>query len=503
MNQHLREAIDHLHEGVQVVDFDWRYVYVNATAARHAQRPVEALIGRTVQECSPGIESTVLFAASRRVMATRQAEALRMALQLEGATRWLDVRVAPVPSGISIVSIDVTDEQRTSERLRSSEIKVQQLQKLEALGRLAGGVAHDFNNQLTVILGIAELLLERDVLDADSRSDLTELQSAAQRSAMLTKQLLAFGRRQVLRLEPAHLPTIVANTSKMLRRLLNANVHLQLQLSPDTEPVLADTSQLENVLVNLALNGSDAMADGGTLTIATETIELREADVRQRVVMKPGRYSVLLVSDTGCGMDAETQEHIFEPFFTTKGPGEGTGLGLATVYGMVKQMSGFIWVQSEPGAGATFRLYFPAVAADALGESLGYAESHAPGGTESILVVEDEPGVRDYVARTLELEGYRVRTAASAEEARVHLEGAQAPYDLLLCDVVLPGISGPAFVQQAGIRNTAVVFMSGYSAIHVDQNQLTAGFPLLQKPFPRLQLLRVVREAIQGASLSH
>ncbi len=358
MNEHLRLAIDHLHEGVQVISYDWRYAYVNETAALHGRRSAAELAGERMHDCYPGIEQTPLFAALERVMTTRQAERMRNEFAYPNGDRgWFDLRIEPVPAGVCVLSVDVTDDQRRQDRLLAVESQLVQAQKMEALGRLAGGIAHDFNNQLTAILGFTQMLLEQRP-GTEMESDLREIEAAADRSAALIRQLLAFGKRQVLRFEPVCLPDLVRNVTRLLDRVLGAQVRCDLRIDPATELILADAGQLEHVLTNLAVNARDAMSPGGRLTISTSTIEVTADQARGHASMAPGRYSVLSVADSGHGMDDETKARIFEPFFTTKEAGQGTGLGLAMVYGIVKQMNGFIWVDSELGQGTTFRLYF-------------------------------------------------------------------------------------------------------------------------------------------------
>ena len=496
MNEYLRVSIDHLLEGVQVVGTDWRYLYVNDTAARHGQRTPEDLIGRTMMECYPGIDDTELFTTLRAVMDERTPQRLRNEFVYPtGERRWFDLRIQPVPSGICVLSIDVTDEHLSRERLRALERELEDAKRLEALGRLAGGIAHDFNNQLTAILGFTQLLLDHQTDEAVTR-DLREVQGAAERSASLTRQLLAFSRRRTMTLAPVDLNDVVGNLSRLLERVLPANVACEVRCGERLDRTLGDTGQLEHVLTNLVLNARDAMPAGGRLAISTGTVELTDDDARQHPSMKSGRYTVLTVADTGHGMDEETQARIFDPFFTTKGAGKGTGLGLATVYGVVTQMGGFVRVYSERGRGTTFRLYFPP-APDAAVEPAPLrraAEPRARGG-ETVLVVEDDRAVRELAARVLRRHGYVVAEAASAEDARGMLSTRRGP-DLLLVDVMLPGQSGPDFIRDLHAAPVPTVFMSGYSEL-ILRHSLRDGAPrILEKPFTGHDLVTVVRQAL-------
>ena len=359
MNQHLRLAIDHLREGVQVIASDWRYLYVNDTAARHGRSSAEALLGQRVQDCFPGIEDTELFEVLSRVMTSGEPEKFRNEFQYpNGERRWFDLRVEQVPAGICILSIDVTEEVEMAERLRLAELQLRQAQKMEAVGRLAGGIAHGFNNQLTVILGFTQMLLERQTTDA-MRRDLREIEAASQRSATLIRWLLALGKRQVMRMEPVSLHEVIDSVTRLLDRGLGDDVICEVHVDPRTALVVADRGQVEHVITNLAVNARDAMPRGGRLMIGLETVTIGGAGTPGDPELPAGRYTVLSMRDTGHGMDDATRARIFEPFFTTKEPGQGNGLGLSMVYGIVKQMDGHIKVESEVNRGTTFLLYFP------------------------------------------------------------------------------------------------------------------------------------------------
>jgi nitrogen-specific signal transduction histidine kinase/CheY-like chemotaxis protein len=394
------------------------------------------------------------------------------------------------------VAQDITERRTLEQQLRQS-------QRMEAIGRLAGGVAHDFNNLLTVIIGNTELLLKQVARGEPMWEDLKEISTASQRAATLTAQLLAFSRKQVLTPRILHLNTLVTDSSTMLRRLIGEDVELVTRLGVDLNLVRVDPGQMVQVIMNLAINARDAMPTGGKLTIETANAELDEAYARRHVAMVPGRYVMLAVSDTGVGMDATTQSRIFEPFFTTKELGKGTGLGLSTVYGIVKQSGGNIWVYSEPGQGTVFKIYLPrADETTDSKESSGRVSGQDLGGTETVLLVEDEDVVRNLVRSILERHGYAVLGAADGTEAMRLLARHLGRVDLLLTDVVIPQMSGPELAEQvvASHPEVGLLYMSGYTdnAI-VHHGVLDAGLAFIQKPFTPEALLRKVREVLDSS----
>ena len=388
-----------------------------------------------------------------------------------------------------------------TERL-SLEQQLRQAQKMEAVGRLAGGVAHDFNNILTAITGYADLLLEDLGSDDPQREDVAEIRKAADRAAGLTRQLLAFSRQQVMQAQVLDLNALVADTQSMLGRLLGEDVALATKLDPALGAVRADPGQLEQVLMNLAVNARDAMPNGGKLTIETANAELDESYTREHFPARPGPYVMLAVSDTGTGMSAEVQSHLFEPFFTTKEKGKGTGLGLATVYGIVKQSGGYVWVYTEPGHGTTFKIYLPRVDAAPAPRVSGVQASPVEDGTETVLLAEDETAVRAVARHTLQRHGYTVLEAPSAEAALDLAQRHSGPIHLLLTDVVMPGMSGRALaLRLSELRpELRVIYMSGYPEEAITRHGvLERGFTYVQKPFTPEGLARKVREVLDGA----
>ncbi len=379
-------------------------------------------------------------------------------------------------------------------------------QKMEAVGRLAGGVAHDFNNILTAIGGYTDLLLA-DLPEHDPRRhDVEEIYQAAQRAAGLTQQLLAFSRRQIMQPKVVDLNALVTDIEKMLRRLIGEDILFATVLHPHVGNVRADPGKLEQVIVNLAVNARDAMPDGGRLTIETRNVELDEAYAAEHPSVAPGRYVLLSVSDTGIGIDEETRAHIFEPFFTTKARGKGTGLGLATVYGIVNQTGGHIWPCSEPGRGTTMRVYLPRI--DVPADPIERPEVVAPQalrGGETILLVEDEEPVRSVTRQLLERNGYTVFEAPDGPSALglVGGENGVVQFDLLLTDVVMPGMSGRELADHLRVNrpDLTVLFMSGYTDDAVVRHgMLEPGLAYLEKPFRPPALLRKVRDALDRRS---
>jgi len=395
---------------------------------------------------------------------------------------------------------DVTERRVLEQQLRQS-------QKMEAVGRLAGGIAHDFNNLLMVISGYTEFLLERLGDAPELRAPAQEIGSAAERASSLTRQLLAFSRKQMLAPKIVNLNDVLTENLKMLTRMIGEDVDLMMVPNPSLWSVRADAGQIEQVVMNLAVNARDAMPSGGKLTIETSNVTLGEDYVRFHAPLQPGEYVMIAISDTGAGMDAETQSHIFEPFFTTKGT-KGTGLGLSTVYGIVKQSGGYIWVYSELGKGTTFKIYLPRVAAPSpqVAPVVAVVETGTvEAGKETILLVEDESNLRYLARQYLEKQGYRVIEAADGAVAMQIAVAHEGIIHLLLTDVIMPGMNGRELAQRISeIRpNTKVLYMSGYTENVVGHNgMLDTGVRLLQKPFNLRDLKRLVREVLDTSPVA-
>jgi signal transduction histidine kinase/CheY-like chemotaxis protein len=389
-------------------------------------------------------------------------------------------------------------------KLEESRHQLRQAQKMEAIGRLAGGVAHDFNNLLTVIRGYSRMLLDR-APGPEFRGGLERIDDAADRAAALTSQLLAFSRRQVLQPKIFNLNSLVQNLEKMLRRLIGEDIEMRTVLASDLGSVRADRSQIEQVIMNLVVNSRDAMPKGGKLTIETSNVFLDEAYAQRHQTVQPGRYVLLGVSDTGVGIDPENLARIFEPFFTTKEMGKGTGLGLSMVYGIIKQSGGNIWVYSEPGRGTSFKIYLPLVNAPADATTSEQSQSENSRGTETILLVEDDEQVRELAREALCVSGYEVLVAETPKAAIALCLSHRSQIDLLLTDVVMPGLSGPELATQVtAIRpEIKILYMSGYTAqAIVHHGELDANTFFIQKPFTPSSLSAKVREVLNSVLAS-
>ena len=493
----LRVLVEQLPAVLWTVDKDLRFTSsVGAGLARLGLKPNQ-IVGKSLLEYFETIDPTFPpVAAHRRAVA---GEPVTFHVEWKGGSYACHAEPLRDASGQVLgaicMSLDVTDRKNLEEQLR-------QAQKMEAVGRLAGGIAHDFNNLLMVIQGYADLLAERLSAGDALRRNAEQIQMAGQRATSLTRQLLAFSRKQMLAPSVISVQTVVADMEKILRRLIGEDIQLETSSAADLWMVKADRSQIEQVIMNLAVNARDAMPQGGRLTIETANVELDSSFSRHAVVMAPGKYVMLAVTDSGCGMDAETQAHLFEPFFTTKEKGKGTGLGLATVYGIVKQSGGYVWVYSEPGRGTSFKIYLPRIAEE---NTRPWKDNRVesktlPRGSETVLLVEDEEGVRQLAREYLETNGYTVLEAEDGHTA-LELAGMHAgPIQLLMTDVVMPGISGRELAERVAKSRPEmkVLYMSGYTdQAVVHHGILDTGAVLLQKPFTMATLASKLREILE------
>lgn len=614
-------VLDNLLEGCQVIDKEFRYVYLNAAAARQGKSTRDALIGRTMMECYPGIENTEMFRRLRGCLESGAPGYMENEFAFpDGSKGWFELRFESVPQGVTILSFDITERKRTEfalqrtlrslrvltrcnqalargtneaelaqevcraivdaggypaawveldtgkggkpeelarveaeflatvervqllldlplelgpagtlgiwaehehveeELLReiardlghslgvvrarrvheSHEQQIATAQRLEAVGRLAGGVAHDFNNLLSVILSYAGFAVEQVEQSDPAHEDMVAVLEAAERAKNLTRQLLAFSRKQIMEPQVTNLNDVVAGIEAMLRRLIGEQIAIEVEADPYLGNAVVDPSQIEQVLMNLAINAGDAMPRGGTLVLRTHNALVDEGYAGGMVTLEPGRYVALSVTDDGEGMTADVQRRIFEPFFTTKETGKGTGLGLAMVYGIVRQSGGDIWVRSEPGNGSTFEILFPRVA-EKKAKPRREPVSARPTGTETVLLVEDEGTVRRAAQRILESAGYKVLTAATPLEAAEIAEQYEGTIDLLFTDMVMPAMNGTELADRLRkARPTMrVLLMSGYTNDETLQKYVTKpGVQFLGKPFSVTQITSKVRATL-------
>jgi PAS domain S-box-containing protein len=472
---------------------DWRFV----------SPQIESLLGYTplewlsdsanwISHVHPE-DHQIVSAAEDATLAGNSFRAEYRVFRRDGKMLWINDSgsLVPGPDGRKLlhgVLLDVTEQKQLQTRLAQTE-------RMEAVGQLASGVAHDFNNLLTIIKGYSSILMEHNPEGTDARAAL-EIQQAADRAASLTHQLLAFGRRQTLQPRVLDLNTIVRGLEKMLRRVLSENVDLTIRTAPALGFIKADPVQMEQVLLNLVVNARDAMPKGGQLTISTNAQRIDSDSGRDETFVRAGEYVTLSVADTGIGMDAATRERIFEPFFTTKEVGKGTGLGLATVYGIVKQSNGHIGVDSEPGRGTIFYVSLPRVENEGLAaRKATMAQTHKRG-TGTVLLAEDEPLLRELGETILTQAGYKVLTAPNSDSLKMLLTSYSGTIDLLLTDVIMPGISGPELVRlvRQSRPKIRVLYMSGYADDEIEDLDRDAGF--LQKPFTPSELTAKVAEVL-------
>ena len=478
-----------------------RYVDANDAFVRMMGYQREEIIGRTAHELGIWADAEDRGQMVRQMDQTEPTEVVETRFRTKsGEERRVQISVERIVlDGEPCVlanTLDVTEARRMEEQFR-------QAQKMEAVGRLAGGVAHDFNNLLSVIMGYSELALDTTPAGTAVRKHLDQIVQAGERAASLTGQLLAFSRQQVLEPKVLNLNGVVHNVNKMLLRLIGEDITLSLKPGEPLGSVRVDLGQIEQVLMNLAVNARDAMPEGGKIAIETANVELDEAYAKQHQSVRPGSYVMLSFSDTGCGMDAKTKSRIFEPFFTTKGPGKGTGLGLSTVYGIVKQSGGYIWAYSEPKRGTTFKIYLPRVDSPAETLIAERPDSAFDRGAEAVLLVEDDDSLRALTAELLRGGGYSVLEAAAGNAAIEIAKRHGNSIDLVLTDVIMPGMSGGDLIVH--LRHlqpkVAVLFMSGYASDLISR----AGVPesdrsVLHKPFTRRSLLTKVRSVLDEAA---
>jgi PAS domain S-box-containing protein len=492
-----RTLAEAAHDSIFIVNRDRVILYANAVSAERFGVRVEDAVGKTLADVFPEPIAEQMWDELLKVFASGKREYSEARYELPVGELWLESWLVPLESGSSGpgavmgVARDITDRKRL-------ERQYLQAQKMEAVGQLASGIAHDFNNLLTAIIGYSELLLDRVKGDRSLAADVQEVKKAGERAGRLTRQLLAFSRKQVVAPQVLDLNEVVTDLHKMLGRVIGEDIQLEVVAGSRLSPVYADAGQIEQIVMNLAVNARDAMATGGALRIVTENAVLGSEFVRQHDGAAAGRYVMLTVQDSGCGMSGDVLSHVFEPFFTTKPVGKGTGLGLATVYGIVKQSSGYVHIDSAVGVGTTVSVYLPAV--DAAVQRRDSAPTTAClSGTETILLVEDEAGLRRLMKRALERCGYTVLESDDANHALAIADKSEPPIDLLLTDVVMPGIGGPELAQQIRqIRpEIKLLFVSGFTSHDgLAGRLLSQPEALLGKPFTPHALAARVRACL-------
>jgi len=483
---------------------DGRFIEVNDSFLRLTGYSREEVIGHTSMELNIWAnpeDRDMVIKALREHWAIRSLEVefrIKSGKVLPGLFSGEVVYLGGEPYLLAVTN-DISEIKQAQETLRETEEQLRQMQKMDAMGRLAGGVAHDFNNLLTVIIGRSDVIIRQLAEDNPRREDLQEIKKAGFQAASLTRQLLAFSRKQVLQPKVLNLNTVITSVGKMINRLIGEDIELMSVLHPDLGQTRADPGQIEQVIMNLAVNARDAMHRGGRIIIETSNIDLERSYARRHLQIEPGAYITLAVSDDGHGMDKETLSHVFEPFYTTKEKGKGTGLGLSTVYGIVKQSGGYIKAYSEPGSGATFKIYLPRIekAAEPIQEETVYED--LPRGSEAILLVEDEDMVRKLLHSILQMCGYNVLVARNGGEAILICEQNEVPIHLMITDIVMPGIDGPEVAKRLeGLRpEMGGLYMSGYTDnFIVLQGTLGSDAPFLQKPVTPESLTIKVREVL-------
>jgi len=485
-------------DSIFIVERDSRISYANAVSCERFGVEAQVVIGKRLDEAFPSAAAQEMWREVSTVFESGTRHSVETAFETAKGPLWLETWLVPMTNdagecdAVMGVARDVTARKLLERQFLHA-------QKMEAIGQLAGGIAHDFNNVLTAILGYSEVLLERVGDDPSLAADVTEIKTAGERAGRLTRQLLAFGRKQPLVPQVVDLNEILGELQKMLVRVIGEDVRLDIATAPNLDRVKVDPGQIEQVIMNLAVNARDAMPRGGTLRIATANVRLDPASAARHVLGAPGRYVALTVHDTGRGIPPEVLSHVFEPFFTTKAIGKGTGLGLATVYGIVRQSGGQITIDSALRKGTTVTVYLQSVdEAPAVRPTVTTARS--PGGTETILLVEDEEGVRHLMRRTLERAGYAVVAASSVSDALARALD-HGRIDLLLSDVVMPDLSGPDLAQRIVRLHPAmkVLYVSGFARqTALDSGTLGRRASFLPKPFTPDALARKVRECLDA-----
>ena len=498
MEDRYRQIFENANDVIYTTDLGHNVTALNKAGEELTGYSFDEVVGRNIELIVPSEYILLLDQMKERMIAGQRAAIYEIEvctregsrLPVEASTRLIFEDGKPI--GLQSILRDVSERKRLEKQLWAS-------QKMEAVGQLAGGIAHDFNNILTIILGYTKLA--SDSIDGSHPvfRDITGIRKAVERASSLTRQLVAFSRRQILRPTVLQINDVLCDLEKLLKRLIGENIVLVTDLDPSAGRVKVDQGQVEQVLMNLVINARDAMPGGGRITITVRNAELTEEDAREYHYVQIGSYVMIEVADMGIGMDEETLSHIFEPFFTTKEAGKGTGLGLATVYGIVRQSGGYVWAYSEPGQGASFRVFLPRTTEALMEEAAAIEEKPSGNGIEVVLLVEDEDELRSLLRDTLLRKGYKVLEAMNGREALRVAEEYEGPIHLTVTDMVMPIMGGRDLAEQlaASRPQTPVVFMSGYlndSAVHHQGLESSAHF--LQKPFEPATLAEKIREVL-------
>jgi two-component system cell cycle sensor histidine kinase/response regulator CckA len=500
-----RALIGAMRDVIVVLDQAGRYVDVAPSATDLLHRLPEDLLGKTLHDVFTTAQADRFLAWVTEALAKRAPVEATYDLDIRGERRWFDATMLPQGRDRVVwISRDATPRRRTEEKLRESEEQLRQAQKMEAVGQLAGGVAHDFNNLLMAIMSNAELAAIETPASSDVSSYLDEIKNASRRARSLTQQLLAFSRKQMLQPVVLDLNDVVRESQLMIRRLTGANIAMDVTLEPTLGRVRADPGQLSQVLINLAVNARDAMSSGGRLTIETVNRVVSEDDAVRKPGLRAGSYAAIVVKDTGTGMPPEVEAKVFEPFFTTKPLGQGTGLGLSTAYGIVKQSGGYIDVETKLTVGTVFTVYLPAVSpTEAPTPASAPVEKAPPKKTTTILLVEDESAVRDAAKRMLVRSGFAVLEATNGSEAVAVWDTSAEAIDVVLTDVVMPTMGGADMVKELRKRRPGVrvIFMSGYTQGTLNASEMDQeATRFLPKPFTANQLVDTVKELLQNST---
>jgi len=497
-----QELVENAHDVIYTHDLEGHFTSLNRAGEQiTGYTRAEAAQMSVLQIVSPAYQDQIRGMIARQFADEAKTPCSLEILAKDGRKVMLEVSPRLVLKdgqavGVQGIARDVTQRRHLEEQLTHA-------QRMEAIGHLAGGVAHDFNNLLTVVTGYSELVLRRLGAESPVRQEIEQIKKAGERATTLTRQLLAFSRKQMLQPRVLDLNAVLSDVEHLLRRLIGENIQLTMVLGPDLKRVKADPGQMEQIIMNLAVNARDAMPQGGMLTVGTANVVLDDDYANQHVDVKPGQYVMLAVSDTGIGMDDHTRSHIFEPFFTTKVKGKGTGMGLSTVYGIVKQSGGYVWVYSEPNQGSTFKIYLPRIDDPIETQDAANLAEELSAGVETVLLVEDEEAVRSLVCKVLRASGYTVLESLNPADALRIAREHPDPIHLLLTDVVMPQMSGREVANQVIVLrpSTKVLFISGYTddAI-VHHGVLDPKTAFLHKPFSPDALARKVREVLDNSS---